>query len=148
MFETYPRTLRTDRLFRLAQKIDGSGPYLEAGPIPREKWTMREWFVWTIGPPRIDPNDPAFVACPIGWAATDPWFRVQGLQIRDLGYKSAPAYEGHLGFCAVQLFFGLTPTEGDHLFWIGDYDGMTPGPDVVAGRIYEFIGRNFMRAAA
>lgn len=148
MFETYPRTLRTDRLYRLAQKLEGAGPYLEYGPIPWDKWTFREWFRWTIKPTTVDPTAKDFAADAIGWAATDPWFQAEGLVIKDLGYKAVPSHNDRLGFAAVQTFFGLTPSESDWLFWIGSYEGVDPWPEIVASRIYEFIGRQIVRAAA
>ena len=48
------------RLNRLADKLEGKGPYIKAGPIPREKFDME--YLFSARP------------CALGWMLSDPWF--------------------------------------------------------------------------
>lgn len=134
--------MNRDRLYRLADKLDGSGPYLEAGPIPADKWEWDQWFRWSVAGDNVDPSLPSFAADPIGWACTDPWFQRRGLVATKMGPKVVPTYAQHYGFTAVQLFFGLSPDDADHLFWPGEYEGITVTPEIVARRILMFAARS------
>ena len=72
------------RLLRLANKLDGSGPYRKVGPVPRHKFDMRDFWLSRRGGACINfsdfkPNQCKTAACAVGWAASDPWFTERGL---------------------------------------------------------------------
>ncbi|MCP4330304.1 MAG: hypothetical protein GY791_17905 [Alphaproteobacteria bacterium] len=58
------------------------------------------------------------VACAVGWAIRDDWFKGQGLT----RHNRSPAYAGLTGWKAVRAFFGLSREEAFHLFHVGKYD--------------------------
>ncbi len=63
------------RLIRLADKLEGVGPYVKVGPVPVRKFDL------TFYVNGNDPNECGFAGCACGWAASDPWFQKRGLGI-------------------------------------------------------------------
>ena len=79
------------------------------------------------------------VACAVGWAETDPWFKKRGLRlIKDdvLDDYKLPFYDGDEGSLAVKRFFGLDDEE-DKLFYSCGYTRRTR-KDVIR-RIEAFV---------
>lgn len=138
--------MNTEALIRLADKLDGVGPYADVGPVPPDKFEMTEWFRWSVLGPNIDPNGCGFAACAMGWACTDPWFQERGLRAHPMRYKMLPFVNDDQGFDAASKLFSISPAESEWLF--SDYayrDGacdLTPEPippAVVAQRIRQFV---------
>lgn len=68
------------RLTRLADKLEGVGPYLKVGPVSFKKFNLNNFFSGSS----INPADCGFVACAVAWASVDPWFRHRKLdQLKD-----------------------------------------------------------------
>lgn len=61
------------------------------------------------------------VACAVGWAIRDDWFKAQGLTHGD----RTPAYGPYRSWQAVRVFFGLTREQAFDLFHVGQYDDAT-----------------------
>ena len=61
------------------------------------------------------------VACAVGWAIRDDWFRAAGLG----SDGRSPAYGGDRGWRAVRNFFGLTREQALDLFHFGHYESPT-----------------------
>lgn len=72
------------------------------------------------------------VACAVGWAMRDEWFRQAGLGRAN----HSPAYAGLTGWKAVRRFFGLSREEAFYLFHAARYD--EPTRPVVLARIRAF----------
>jgi len=72
------------------------------------------------------------VACAVGWALRDDWFRNQGL-VRD---DRSPGFRGLKGWRAVRTFFGLNREEAFYLFHAGKYDD--PTREAVLDRVRRF----------
>ncbi len=62
------------------------------------------------------------VACAVGWAASDVWFRRRGLGLEKIWglfegkTQYQPAFKGLDDWEAVEAFFGLGEREAEHLF--------------------------------
>lgn len=72
------------RLIRLADKLEGKGPYAKIGPVPPHKFDMQYLFADKkggdcIGQSAFDPHQCNTAACALGWAKSDPWFINIGL---------------------------------------------------------------------
>lgn len=94
--------------------------------LPPERLTLTRWFGLGKG-------------CAVGWAATDPWFRAQGLRlghIDDLA-RCRPEFEQRSDWAAVASFFALSTAEAQRLFAAGN--GPKPDPAGLALRIRAFI---------
>lgn len=74
--------------------------------------------------------------CAVGWACAYPAFQAEGLSFHPK--ISAPAFNGHTGWEAVEGFFGLSPADASYLFRCSGYPS-NPTPDMVADRIEKFI---------
>ena len=95
--------MNTEALIRLADKLEGVGPYAEAGPVPATQFDIREWFRWSVSGENVDPTHCGFAACAWGWAATDEWFRQRGLHTRTQGPKTIPAFGYSSGLAIAAL---------------------------------------------
>lgn len=67
------------RLIRLADKLEGKGPYAAVGPVPARKFDMQHLAQEFKGGDSIDedefkPHECKTAACALGWAGSDPWF--------------------------------------------------------------------------
>lgn len=135
--------MNTEALIRLADKLEGVGPYAEAGPVPATQFDIREWFRWSVSGENVDPTHCGFAACAWGWAATDEWFRQRGLHTRTQGPKTIPAFGYSSGFAAAEDFFGITLWSAEWLFASDAYgDGceeIAVTPAMVAQRIRQFV---------
>ena len=92
--------------------------------IPDEAFDLRDWA-------RNGSCDS--VACAVGWAMRDPWFREEGL---GRAKKRSPAFAGQSGWRAVRDFFGLSREQAFELFHAGRYE--TPNRAAVLARLREF----------
>jgi len=72
------------------------------------------------------------VACAVGWAMRDDWFRGEGLG----RVGRSPSFGGLRGWKAVRNFFGLSREEAFYLFHAGRYEN--PTRKAVVTRIREF----------
>lgn len=114
------------RLIRLADKLEGKGPYAAVGPVPAHKFDMRYIAQAHQGGEKIDdslfdPDHCNTAACALGWAKSDPWFK-----------------KGERG-C-----FGLDFMQHSYLFsahWYHDYGGRLVSSAVVAARLREVAAR-------
>jgi hypothetical protein len=122
-------------LIRLADKLEGIGPYKKDGPIPRERFNM---FTWTgnevkLKDDKVLPNLPCgTAACACGWAGSDPWFRRRGFYTV---YNSIK-YNGDMDFSAAEKFFKISYDVADKLFSHSE-DNKTPKQ--VAKNIRKYI---------
>ena len=130
-----------ERLLRLADKLDGTGPYAEVGPVPVRKFDLDQWYCVKKGGVRtsygrFNPYKCATAACACGWAASDSWFRRRGLNSKADPYS---------------LFFGFGDHDSDrgpigdgddfgYLFQAYSYAaGRRTHPITVAKRIRKFV---------
>jgi len=100
--------------------------------LPAERLSLTRWFGFGKG-------------CAVAWAATDPWFRAQGLRLEEADSLAGcrPEYRQRTDWAAVASFFEITPAEAQMLF--GGGSGLRPEPTALAGRIRSFLAE---RAAA
>lgn len=122
-----------ERLIRLADKLEGKGPYEEVGPVPTRKFSMQHWYSEHRGgtslyPDDFNPDQCKTAACACGWAATDPWFRQR---------KFAP--DRSIWWDRVCVFFGMLDDEARSLFQHRYYMSRNPTPATVAKRIRKFV---------
>jgi hypothetical protein len=78
------------------------------------------------------------VACAIGWAAQDPWFRRRGFRLDEDGYPVNK--NGDIFSVATMQFFGLSGQEDYRLFYPSHYEN--PTRDIrrrVIKRIEKFV---------
>ena len=82
------------------------------------------------------------VACAIGHAALDPWFKKRGLMLCDDyipgGYK-LPVFQDREDNEAVMCFFDISDSAVDYLFYENSYPRGRRGPKTVAKRIRSFV---------
>lgn len=95
------------------------------------KFSLKDWFCGTT-------------ACACGFAALDPWFIEQGLSLEVyesfFRTKAHPVYEGLHHWAAIEKFFGLDVSDGQHLFSISEYAELDSAPPKrVAARIRAFV---------
>ena len=100
--------------------------------LPPERLSLARWFGFGKG-------------CAVAWAATDPWFRAQGLRLQDPDNLTGcrPEFGQRTDWAAVASFFEITPRDAQRLF--GGGSGVRPQPAALAGRIRAFLAE---RAAA
>lgn len=116
------------RLVRLADKLEGVGPYAEVGPVPTRKFDMLFLFAYARGDNEtrahhFDPLKCTTAACACGWAISDSWFNAKGLEGEDL-----------------DEFFGVGDKEFESLFEARSYRaGRFTFPKTVAKRIRKFV---------
>ena len=96
-----------EALLRLADKLEGTGPYSEIGPVPSKEFDMNTWACDTA-------------ACAGGHACSDQWFIDRGLSLKEydvhFGPRLIPHYRGCEGFDALALFFNIRPEDSVWLF--------------------------------
>ena len=112
-----------ERLYMLADFVE---------TLPPERLSLIRWFGFGKG-------------CAVAWAATEPWFRAQGLRLEDSDNlaECRPEFKDRTDWAAVASFFEITTQEAQHL--LGGARGLSPAPAVLAGRIRAFLAE---RAAA
>ncbi|MDF2764191.1 MAG: hypothetical protein K0S81_1185 [Rhodospirillales bacterium] len=100
--------------------------------LPAERLSLTRWFGFGKG-------------CAVAWAATDPWFRAQGLRLEAAESVAGcrPEYRQRTDWAAVACFFEITPAEAQML--LGGASGLRPDPAELARRIRGFLAE---RAAA
>ena len=108
---------RTVRLLELCRVIEG---------VADDAFDLRDWN--QNGVCRT-------VACAVGWAMKDEWFRQQGLG-RD---GKSPSFGADKGWKAVRAFFGVDREEALYMFHAGKYERATR--DAVVARIREGAAR-------
>lgn len=98
--------------------------------VPEDRLTLSYWFNEGRG-------------CAVGLAAaTQPWFRAQGLRLedRDLPVTCRPVYRGLSDWEAVAAFFDISLEQAGWLFLSRSYTASEqPLPERIAGRIWEFL---------
>jgi hypothetical protein len=99
------RPLYRDRLLALCRVLES---------IDDDAFDLRDW---------VRNGSCNSVACAVGWAIRDEWFRGQGLSRHD----RSPSYGELTGWKAVRAFFGLSRDEAFHLFHVGKYDHASRG---------------------
>lgn len=121
-FATHVATGR-ERLHMLADFVES---------LPPERLCLTRWFGFGKG-------------CAVAWAATDPWFRAQGLRLEEPESLTGcrPEFGQRTDWAAVASFFEIPPQDAQMLF--GGSRGLTPEPTVLAQRIRAFLTE---RAAA
>lgn len=139
-----------ERLLRLADKLEGKGPYEKYGPIPHEHFDIRsfynfprELYLASEHVQNISEYKCGTSACAVGWATLDPWFNEKGLQS---AYSQSDIYlikfDGLYDWRAIEEFFGLDEDEAEDLFTLDSNYGNND-PLVVAERIREVVSRKF-----
>lgn len=134
--------MHKERLLRLADKLDGSGPYEKVGPVPTKKFYMGTWLDEREADLKKAKRDKAgFIteipcgtaACACGWAAVDPWFRKRGFKLAFSYFNTCPDFQGVRADEAAKTFFDLHHGGFSELF----VDDGTPKQ--VAKRIRQFV---------
>ena len=74
-------------------------------------------------------------ACAVGWAAQDPWFKAQGLELVDAKWSGPrtfyrPVFGGKENMAAAALLFDLDPDITDTLFGDMAYDDSEEAEDI------------------
>ena len=94
--------------------------------LPPERLSLARWFGFGKG-------------CAVAWAATDPWFRAQGLRLEDAESLTGcrPEFGQRTDWAAVASFFEITPQEAQMLF--GGACGPRPEPAALARRVRAFL---------
>ena len=119
-FDNAPRGLfRDDALYR--ERLLGLCRILE--DISDDAFDLRDW---------AKNGSCKSVACAVGWAMRDDWFKGQGLGRQG----RSPAFGELKGWKAVRAFFGLSREEGFYLFHAGKYDD--PNRRAVIARLRGF----------
>ena len=119
--------MNTEALLRLADKLQGVGPYEEVGPIPSGNFNMHKWSISTLekaiikvfrGKYVFDKPECQTVACACGWAGIDPWFQERGFYTSPYNEVMYFKENGlpHLEFFAVSIFFDISYSEAKYLF--------------------------------
>ena len=112
-----------ERLQQLAEFVETIAP---------EELTFTKWYGRGKG-------------CPVGLAAaTDPWFRAQGLGLRhsDNLKECQPIYRGFQDWRAVTKFFALSMDDAHNLFSQEGYAGnLRPDPNKVAENIRRHLAQ-------
>jgi len=105
----------SERLIRLADKLEGVGPYKEVGPVPDKKFDMK--YLWSkkkgggiILLKDFNPSECNTAACALGWAATDPWFEENGSYYTGAYWGISLAQYSRL-FCAESYLEGRRVTQ-------------------------------------
>jgi hypothetical protein len=94
--------------------------------LPPERLSLTRWFGFGKG-------------CAVAWAATDPWFRAQGLRLEDSENlaECRPEFKNRTDWAAVASFFEITGEQAQQLF--GGARGLSPAPAALAARIRAFL---------
>jgi hypothetical protein len=107
----------------------------------RERLNMLAEFVETLPPERLSLTRWFGLGkgCAVAWAATDPWFRAQGLRLEDSDSlaECRPEFKDRTDWAAVATFFEITIQEAQQLF--GGARGLSPAPAALATRIRAFL---------
>lgn len=98
--------LNRERLTRLATK-------LLAHHDNGVRFNLRRWVLKDC----YEPSWCGTSACAVGLACLDPEFNAEGLVLGG----EFPRFLHHVGWEAVNAFFGLTYQQSEHLFYIGAY---------------------------
>ena len=112
------------------ERLSALADFVES--LPAERLSLTRWFGFGKG-------------CAVAWAATDPWFRAQGLRLQepDSLAECRPEYRERTDWAAVASFFDISQRDAQMLF--GGGAGLRPDPCALAGRIRSFLDQ---RAAA
>jgi len=144
-----------EALLRLADKLQGVGPYANEGPIPASRLHMNVWLnlrhptptvISIHGLKVIKENFPCgTAACACGWAGSDPWFRKRGFFTGpDFGVcyvkynEATDKHDKHYDFPGVMMFFGI-PNYEDAKYLFFPYSSYEQTPNAVAMRIREYV---------
>jgi hypothetical protein len=130
-------------LLRLADKLEGKGPYMKDGPIKKNRFNMGIWvnseetikmeYNKKLNRDVVLPNlTCGTAACACGWAGSDPWFRKRGFYTTP--YNNV-IYEGLSDFSAVEFFFKINRFDSKILFSGRSGDS----PKSVAQKIRKFV---------
>lgn len=107
--------MNKEALLRLADKLDGSGPYESVGPVKPETFNMNGWKCGT-----------AHCAC--GHAANDMWFNDRGLIIQATTSQygvhnwTTIMYGDRKAYDAAAAFFDVSGGTAEFLFDPSSYD--------------------------
>ena len=112
------------------ERLSALADFVES--LPAERLSLTRWFGFGKG-------------CAVAWAATDPWFRAQGLRLQEADSlaECRPEYRERTDWAAVASFFDISQRDAQMLF--GGGAGLRPDPCALAGRIRSFLDQ---RAAA
>ena len=124
--------MHMERLQRLADKIDGTGPYSSDGPIPPERWAFMVWWLKSRGS-----------GCAIGHATQDPWFQSRGLHMNESLH--VPQYGETINYTAIAKFFEITEMEALDLFFFDIRQSQ--GPSAVSKKIRALLSTSESIAA-
>jgi hypothetical protein len=142
-------------LLRLADKLEGKGPYIKDGPIKKSRFRMDTWietsnvqmqFNKNLGKDVVLPNLTCGTsACAAGWAGSDPWFRKRGFFTGpDFGVcyvkynEATDKHDKHYDFLGVMMFFDI-PNYEDAKYLFFPYSSYEQTPNAVAMRIREYV---------
>lgn len=111
---------------RLADKMEGKGAYARRGPIKMREFHIGEWSVENDPKRQERDYDKATacysnkgcgtVACILGWAANDKWFKDKGLRIEKGKVVFGRGANKVSDFTAAQKFFGIDYSLAESIF--------------------------------
>ena len=140
--------MNSEALIRLADLLEGKGPYEEQGPVPDDVFDME---IWGEDYEKLGTGECGFAGCALGWATTDRWFKERGLLMPRLvdGTVGEPQFmqdngwTGY-GFRAAASFFRISFALARHLFSPSGYADQfgAPSPAAVAARIRFVVDYN------
>jgi hypothetical protein len=145
--------MNTEALLRLADKLEGKGPYEKIGPIRPDRFNMGNWVdsnylirhfmklvrggVYVVG----DDLPCGTAACACGWAGSDSWFQERGfftLVRNGIAYFEGDNNSPYVEFTAARKFFDISETDAKYLFMPNDF---RTTPSEVAKHIRGFVDR-------
>lgn len=144
-----PENGKYERLLRLADKLEGKGPYEKYGPIPDQHFDINSWFYASnfyekTGNQVIEEITNyrcGTSACAVGWACLDPWFNERGLKSIDKCGQPCPFVENtshDLPLFMLADFFDISHYDVADLFLMNRYL-KSPKPYEVARRIRNLV---------
>lgn len=146
-----------ERLERLADKLEGVGPYADCGPLAPEALCNahhviddEDWEASQVTEPHHDwrvlvARHSGLEACVISWCALDPWFVARGLSLVPspiVGVEPCYHPTGARAYAASD-FFDISNDESTRLFGFLDEEGVprAVGPADYAARLREFLSQ-------
>jgi hypothetical protein len=124
------QTMNIEALLRLADKLEGKGPYLQEGWVSEVEFSLDSW---------IERSPCGTASCAIGHALSDEWFNDRGF-VWDMDVR-LPYHEDTktANWSAVSAFFGIPIKHATHLFSSDAYHPCASTPEDVARRIRWYV---------
>ncbi len=137
-------------LLRLADKLEGKGPYLNYGPVKTKQFDMALFYREEEN--RVSEGEKpgcGFAACAGGWAALDKHFQRRGLRVaktndflnETVEYTDTATGEVYEGFDALEKLFKIPGDDVEGLFSPATFESRET-PKIVARRIRKYVAEH------